>query len=295
MKDKNLIERNPFLYKVYHESFLANPLHKIKEIGIFVYYKSKAVIQYIKAVPRALGLKDSRYMPLKAYKDKYKGKRLFVTCTGPSLTIEDLEKLKDEYVFGMNSICLIHDKTNWKPDFYGIQDRAVFEKLKDVLLATDNGVVFAPYSYKKRFGTPCNWIYFHMCGSYHIYELIYGPRYFTKFYSNSYSKVYDGYSITYSILQLAMYMGFDEIYLLGADCNYLGKQQHFIEHGVYEAKDRVADAGNKIIVSYSVAKKYADLHGIKIYNATRGGCLELFPRVCIDDVLKQSRKNKVSD
>lgn len=295
MENKNFIDRNPFLYRIYHESFLSVPLHKIKEFGVFFRYKSEALLQYIQTLPRALGTKDVRFMPLKAYKNKYKGKRIFITCTGPSLTIEDLEKLKDEYVFGMNSICLIHEKTDWKPDFYGIQDLSVFEKIKDVLLATDNGIVFAPHDYKKKYGTPNDWVYWHMCGSYHIYELIYGPRYFTKFCSNSYVKVYDGYSITYSILQLAIYMGFDELYLLGADCNYLGKKQHFIEHGNYEKPERAADAGDRLSVSYMAAKNYADSHGIKIYNATRGGCLELFPRVNLDEVIARSEKNKVAE
>lgn len=295
MEEKNFIDRNPLLYKVYHESILSAPLHKLKEFGVWAKYKTQAVYQYLQTIPRSFGKKDYRFQPLKEYQGKYRGKRVFITCTGPSLSIGDLELLKDEFVFGMNSICLIYDKTKWKPDFYGIQDEAVFLKLKESILSTDNGVVFAPYGYKKHYETPNNWIYWPMCGSYHLYELIYGPRYFTKFSPNSYVRVYDGYSITYSILQLVMFMGFDEIYLLGADCNYLGKQQHFIEHGVSEKKERLADVGDKLLVSYKVAKQYADTHGIKIFNATRGGCLELFPRVNLDEIVARSEKNKVSD
>jgi len=269
-------------------------MHKVKQVGVYVKYKFYAALQYAESLPRLFGWRDKRFMPLKQYKNKFKGKRCFIACTGPSLTIEDLEKLEKEYVFGMNSICLIHDKTNWKPDFYGIQDVAVFEKLKEQLLSTDNGVVFAPYWYRKHRKTPSDWIYWHMCGSYHIYELIYGPKYFTKFYANSYVKVYDGYSITYSILQLAMYMGFKEIYLLGADCNYLGEKQHFIDHGVSEKKERLVDVGDRLIVSYIEAKKYADKHGVKIINATRGGCLELFPRANLDEIVENNTKNKIS-
>ena len=293
MENKNFIDRSPLLYKIYHESCLSSPLHKLKQFGVFIKYKSLSIVQYMRTIPRAMGMKDKRFMPLNEYKDKYKGKRIFITCTGPSLTIEDLEKLKNEYVFGMNSICLIHDKTKWKPDFYGIQDEYVYERVKDVLLTTDNGVVFAPYSFMKKYGTPSNWLYWPMCGAYHYYELIYGPRFFTKFFPNSYVRVYDGYSITYSILQLVMYMGFDEIYLVGADCSYLGEKQHFIEHGVSEKQERLVDAGDRLLTSYSVAKKYADAHGIKIFNATRGGCLELFPRVDLDVIVKRGDKNKI--
>ena len=37
--------------------------------------------------------------------------------------------------------------------------------------------------------------------------------------------------------------------------------------------------------SYITAKKYADTHGIRILNATRGGELEVFDRVNLDEVI----------
>jgi len=40
-------------------------------------------------------------------------------------------------------------------------------------------------------------------------------------------EVFDGSTIAYSVLQLATYMGFKEIYLLGADCDYSGAVSHF--------------------------------------------------------------------
>lgn len=278
--------------KIYQESFLAKPLHLVKQYAIWIKYKSQMVMQYIETLPRKMGYADRRFAELRDLKDKYKGKRIFITCTGPSLTIEDLELLKDEYVFGMNSICLIHDKTDWKPDFLGVQDVLVFEKIKDPLLTTDNGMVFAPYYYYTHKNTPSSWIYFHMSGSYHLYEMIYGPKYFAKFSDDCYKTVYDGYSITYSIMQLAIYMGFKELYLLGSDCSFLGQQQHFIETGHFDPG--IQYAADRLFSSFNVAKEFADKHGIKIYNATRGGCLELFERVKLEDVLARNEKNKNS-
>lgn len=292
MEDKNFIDRNRFLYKVYHKSFLASPLHRLKQAVFFLKFKNRSIKQSLQTIPRALGRRDRRFLPLKSYKDKFKGKRVFITCTGPSLTIEDLELLKNEYVFGMNSICLIHDKTDWKPDFFGCQDSHVFEKIKDTLLSTDNGIVFLPYSYKIKYHTPDDYLYFHMSGAYHMYEMIYGPKYFAKFSDDCYKTIYDGYSITYSIMQLAIYMGFDELYLLGADCNYLGQKQHFVETGHFDPG--AEHAAERMFASYVVAKQYAESHGIKIYNATRGGCLEMFPRVVLEDVLAKNEKNKNS-
>lgn len=287
---KKIYNSSPALYKLYQESFLTKPLHKLKQFCVYLKFKTRMVFEFIQTVPRRLGYYDSRFDTLKAWKDRYKGKRCFITCTGPSLTIPDLEMLKDEYVFGMNSICLIHDKTEWKPDFFGIQDRNVFVKVKDALLSTDNGFVFAPYQYKKWYNTPLEWTYFHISGSYHLYEMRYGKM-FSKFSDNCYTTVYDGYTITYSIMQLALYMGFDELYLLGADCNYMGNSQHFIEHGNYSnCPDKMA---GRLFTSYDIAKRYADEHNIKIINVTRGGHLEIFPRMSLEDVLSKQEKNKL--
>ena len=43
---------------------------------------------------------------------------------------------------------------------------------------------------------------------------------------------------------------------------------------------------NQTEIEMSEFKKYADKHGIKIYNATRGGKLEVFPRKNLDDCFK---------
>ena len=40
-----------------------------------------------------------------------------------------------------------------------------------------------------------------------------------------------------------------------------------------------------MINGYKAAKQYADLHGIKIHNASRGGKLDIFGRVELNDVL----------
>ena len=93
------------------------------------------------------------------------------------------------------------------------------------------------------------------------------------------------YSITHVLIQLAVYMGFKEIYLLGADCNQSkGKQIHFEEYGVPDTT--IDPERERNIVGYKEVKKYCDNHDVTVYNATRGGELEVFERRNLDDVLK---------
>jgi len=103
-----------------------------------------------------------------------------------------------------------------------------------------------------------------------------------KFSDDCYKVVYDGHSITYSAIQLAVYMGFKEIYLLGVDCNYSQKgKNHVVEYTTQE----VPDAAFLMQESFKVAKRFADTHNIKIFNASRGGSLEVFERITLEEVL----------
>lgn len=285
-----LYSKSDILTRIYKRSWASPILRWIVNILIYLTFQRRALLQALSILPRKLGVGDERYLRLRSFKHKYKSKRIFITCTGPSLTIPDLELLNGEYVFGMNSIALIHDKTDWKPDFYAIQDGNVYAKIEDKLLTLNNGIVFIPWGLRKEFKTLDHWVNFHISYWYHMFGLERTNKYFAKFSGDCYSTVYDGYSIVYSIIQLAIYMGFDEIYLIGADCSYLGKHQHFIETGLDDPT--VFTATKRLLASYSEAKKYAEKHGIKIYNATRGGCLEMFPRVILEDVLRQKKKNK---
>ena len=93
-------------------------------------------------------------------------------------------------------------------------------------------------------------------------------------------------------LQLALYMGFSEVYLLGCDCDVFDKQtdsedSHF--HSSYPdrrfpiQRDTTKWFDN-VVKSYATAKEVFERHGRKIYNAGVGGKLEVFERVNYDEL-----------
>ena len=237
---------------------------------------------------RSKGIFSKKYAKLPAYKDIHQGERCFIIATGPSLTIEDIESLKGEYTFAMNSIAKLYDQTDFRPTYYAVQDNHVFIQMQDIIKAHKEVPVFISDNIWRRFKRESDWIEFPTDTMYHSYDMKIG-KYHAKFSGNAYDIVYDGYSIAYSCLELAVYMGFKEIYLLGCDCTYLGEKEHFIDSGVEDRTRKFATP--KLIVGYKAAKKYADENGIKIYNATRGGVLEVFPRVNLDDIIKESCHN----
>lgn len=253
--------------------------------GKFLYsfhYKlrhKKCKKEYLK---RSNGWNDSKLVKLKNLHNIYLGKRCFIICTGPSLYIDDVNKLKNEYTFSMNSIFKIFNQTEWRPTFYAIQDEKVYGKIKDEIefkkiknkLIAD--FICEHYKVNK------NDIIFPLdIFDHHSYNM---KTFETEFSSNAYNIVYDGATITYSIFQLAYYMGFREIYLLGCDCNYSEKNQHFFGGDVIKSDD---NPERRMIFSYSVANKFAKENDLKIYNATRGGKLEVFDRVNLDEILSK--------
>lgn len=271
-KWKQRIKGNPFLYfpiKKYHWARL----------------KASNVLFEIERMLRHAGIGKKKYNAIKAFKNKHLGERCFIVATGPSITKEDLEKIQDEYTFSMNSMCLLADKNEWRPTYYGVQDLEVFKKLKDVILRSKIETVFLAQYLKKQFDVPKEWVGYPQNSAYHAYDCYFRKKYYAKFSSDCSDVVYDGYSITYALIQIAAYMGFKKIYLLGCDCNYDPdpKRRHFIEHGVDDPT--YMEAGKRMICAYQQAKKAGEKQGFEIFNATRGGKLEVFPRVDLDQLL----------
>lgn len=236
---------------------------------------------------RKYGFGGSTYKSLKKYKNIHNGKRCFIIATGPSLTISDLQLLKKEYTFGMNSIVKKYDETDFRPTYYGIQDHIVYKAIEEDILKwySNSENVFIADRIKWHFKIGKKWNIFPLNMSYHAYKRWFKNEYFVKFSDDIFRRVYSGFSITYSLIEIAIYMGFKEIYLIGADCNFnVNRQLHFVEYGVVDLS--IDTARERNIAGYIVAKKYAEKNKVKIFNATRGGALEVFERVDLSDLIK---------
>ena len=59
-------------------------------------YKRRSLLIILGSLPRHLGIPDKKYNRLKQFRNLHKDNRCFIIATGPSLTYEDLEKLKNE-------------------------------------------------------------------------------------------------------------------------------------------------------------------------------------------------------
>ena len=237
---------------------------------------------------REKGYQDPDFEELEKYRNIHEGERCFIICTGPSLTLEDVERLKGEYTFSMNSIIKLFLQTDWRPSYYVIEDLDAYMKLEEDLDRYCPTPFFISDWLADRVEPKIETVLFpfdmlnHFSVGFHL-----SPRF--RFSGNAYAMMYNGFSVTFIIMQLAVYMGFKEIYLLGCDCNYSGEKTHFVDYGAVQTSVSLTQ---KMTEAYRVAKKYADEHGIKIYNATRGGKLEVFERVDFDNVIATRVTNR---
>lgn len=122
-----------------------------------------------------------------------------------------------------------------------------------------------------------NILKYHLCD-----EWTFGR--YPKFSEDFARKTYVGGTIVYTCIQLAVYMGFSNIILYGVD--FTGAGEHGKRYPHFYKEDTLTSVSytDQILPAYEKARQYAEEHGIKIYNATRGGKLEVFERVDFDSL-----------
>lgn len=237
---------------------------------------------------------ESKFKTIASLKNKYKGKRCFIVATGPSLTMEDLNRLNGEYVLGVNAVSKLVADLTYIPQYLGIQDMAVYDKIGTIIEECAIRHIFVSdelYSQKVEKKDTERFILFPLYACRHAEHGEIRPLK-TDFTSDASKVVYSGYSITYSLLQIAVHMGFNEIYLLGCDCNYgaASGKDYFVESG---AKPKYAASVNeRLIYAMQYGKEWLEKNrpDVKVYNATRGGMLEVFPRKVLDVVFQYEEK-----
>lgn len=225
---------------------------------------------------------------LEELKNKHKGERCFVIATGPSLRLDDILRLKDEYTFAVNTIFELFEKTTWRPSYYVLVDPEHQKRLqKNHILdfdsfATENCILC---SINKKISKGMNNIYLHINFLDHVYN--FGKSTKFKYSDNLVYGFYDNNSVTQDSLMLAMYMGFSEIYLLGADNNYLGKKQHFTitENEPIHSDKRALLIQQANDDAYKFVSEVAKKKGVSIINITRGGNVNVFERKNIEEVI----------
>ncbi|MGM9536197.1 MAG: 6-hydroxymethylpterin diphosphokinase MptE-like protein [Intestinibacter sp.] len=256
----------------------------------WIYKNIRTLYYYLKNLPQNTKLYFNT-KNIKKFHNIHKGQKCFVIGNGPSLKVEDLEKIQSQgyKTFACNRVYLAFSQTNWRPDYYFMSDEKLIEQYDGEIGDISLNNRFFPLKYKETIkkGNFYNAIQFN-------YENE------GRFSKDAFEGVCPAGTVTSEMIQFAFYMGFTEIYLIGVDFSYninqknenntytyQGENNYFIPN--YLKKGEVAYTPNvrANLLGFEAARKAIEEEGRIIKNATRGGKLEVFERIDLDELLNQ--------
>jgi hypothetical protein len=217
---------------------------------------------------------------IEKFKNLHKGKRCFILANGPSLKKIDFSLLKDEYTIGLNRIYLLKEENGFSPTYLSCID--IEAQLLQFLDDYDNLMMpcFYNWALRAKFSKKTN--------QYFVKDRLV-PNFSTDIAKQGYGT---GRSVTYLAMQLAYYMGFTEVYLIGKDHSYnttektgtsissTGKEDNHFIKGYYKpgmtwfAPDLETEE-----YAYRLARIAYEKDGRIFKDATVDGKLEVFEKV----------------
>ncbi len=154
---------------------------------------------------------ESRHQ-MTAYHNQHRGERCFIIGNGPSLRNTDLGRLRHEYTIGLNRIYLMFDELGWLPSYYlCVNDLVIEQSSADIQRLRMPR--FVSWRSRKWLRSEPNLSFVHTTYT--------GPQFATDFRG----RVWEGGTVTYVALQLAYFLGFSQVILIGVDHNYVNVGQ----------------------------------------------------------------------
>lgn len=221
--------------------------------------------------------------PLSRFKDAHKGERCVLVCNGPSLNQMDLKFLRREIVFGLNKIHLGLEKFGFYPRYLvAVNDKviqqslAAFQQATAVKFISDRSAHLLPQN---------AWTY-HLATS--------NP--FQRFYTDITIGLHEGYTVTHAALQIAYYMGFQKVVIIGMDHRFAssgpanssqhlaGADPNHFSSDYFRDQNWDAPDLRESEISYRTALETYQADGRQIIDATLNGACKIFPKANYRDL-----------
>ena len=229
------------------------------------------------------GRENRRYV--EQFKNRHAGRRCVIIGNGPSLKNTDLSLLRSEFTFGLNRIYLMFEELGFETTFHVVVNQLVVEQCAD-----DFRKIEAPL-----FTTTPNRRFLDGAEETAYLNKLVGPR-----FSGDISRgIWEGATVTYVAMQVAYYMGFSEVVLVGVDHRFAvsGPAHQVVESAGPDAshfdpnyfgkgfKWQLPDLQTSEI-AYDLARRHFEADGRSIVDATVGGALTVFPKLSVQEALR---------
>lgn len=233
---------------------------------------------------------QARHQRLKIFNNIHRNQDCFLIANGPSLNQMDLVPLKHYYIIGLNKIYLIFNRVNLPLSYHVAVNALVIQQSRHQI---ESLTCPSFLSYQAAH-------HLQLRGDHIYYLLTKGGE--GKFQTNLAKGIFEGATVTYVAMQLAYYLGFKNLYLIGLDHYFKvsgkpheaqilhGKDKnHFDPHYFTGQKWQLPDleASRRAYLQAKIAFEKAGCH---IYDATVNGKLHLFPKISYSQALKRAKK-----
>lgn len=213
------------------------------------------------------------------FKDKHLGETCIIIGNGPSLNLVPKSFLNSYKTFGQNKIYLMEDFT---PSYYVLTDPSNIPAEEFKLIDNLDCPKFIRYGW-----------FFKNENEFRLTRNKIFQKDFTK-------EIYEGYSVTFVSLQLAYYMGFSTVLLVGVDHRYTPYDSskeldpnhfHSRYHGITNwSKSSLEKGAIEIPKSMLLAKEAYESDNRKIINLTDNSELKVFEFGKLEDWIKDEAR-----
>lgn len=254
-------------------------------------------------------LPDSVLKRNQELKNKYQGQKLFILGSGPSIKKEDLSVLEGQNIMTQNNFHM-HDKIGvLKPKFHVVvpkyqskgYDKDWIEWIQDMeeKLPSDC-IYFFGKNTKYLIDSKTN-----MGARTYYMEQGLNPLFVNQTNCDISRRIMNVPSAITQCVMAAVYMGFSEIYLLGMDLDQIvqlgagrdnlrwyGHSKITANQAEQDIEATILKSGNiyfehwKMWRQLNMINEYAEGQNIRIANASKYGLLNVFPRIPLEEALK---------
>ena len=251
-----------------------------------LYRRSPAVAEYIRWYA-----KHAAWIP--KFHNRYAGQDCFLMGNGPSLNKVDLQALKNYHLIGLNKIHLLLERQPLDLTFQvAVNPLVIAQSWEDFTnLACPSFLAYRPA--KK-----------HVADTGNIHYLATSPYLEPRFSHVLDEPVWEGWTVTYVALQLALFMGFRRVFLIGVDHNFAcvgnpneeqrleGNDSNHFDPRYFSGQQWHLPDLEGSEMAYSMAKFAFERKGGAIFDATIGGKCEIFSKMDISKAFSECRPKK---
>lgn len=224
------------------------------------------------------------------FKDTHLSQDCFIIGNGPSLKKMDLMPLNNYYTFGLNKIHLLLDKMSMDVSYHvAVNPLVIQQSAEDIECLRCPS--FISYKSGKDYVRSLDHIHYIMTHGYPY-----------TFESSLLQGIHEGYTVTFVAMQIAYFMGFKRVFLIGVDHNFVakgkenekqyltGEDPNHFDPTYFSNKEWHLPDLEASELSYHLARFFFSRNNRMIYDATLNGKLNIFPKIPYEEALKIAKR-----